>query len=135
MDELATAFPDHPAIEIAGRQIMLRPVQLRDIPRAIATLRRAEVVYAAGMIDLAHSLEGERGEAFRELLQALSRQPEDWIGNLTLAETMELATALFRANEDFFGLALGLIGRTVPAPGHEPAGPDSSSGSAPPDTV
>lgn len=106
--ELEAIVAEPRIVRAAGRDIAVRPLTPRQLPRFIAAIRPLQGALAgrsldelagAGLVELA----AEHAEAVIAAVAIATRQDEAVIGDeLDLAELLDLAAAVIEVNADFF---------------------------------
>lgn len=122
-----TAFiqPLSITVPIDGVEVLVTPIELRELPNAIAlamplfaSLRISAPDYLTRLRDGSLTTDEMSallmsvvvsGEEYIGLLALFSRQPADWIGRLLLDRAAELALTCVHVNADFFGRAMSVF--------------------------
>lgn len=153
-DELAVLLRENQPLEVGGKTVTVRPIRLRVLsPFAQAILPIANAV--APMVDGLRDVAAIRLDVLNlqdvvvwhgpDLIRALSLatgETEEWVGELDLDETVQLAAEVLAVNADFFVKRLvptikGALGRIGEAwgKGGSAAGPTPGSSSSSTDTA
>ena len=131
--------PEARAVQYQGERLEIQPLTIGMLPKFVRLAR--PVIDALIDADLAQLRDGDEldvlldlvvdhGEASFAAAALVTGKPQAWIESGDPAEFVELATAIFEVNRDFFiqKLAPLLAGRARPSPGSG-AMPSSSSSS------
>ncbi len=151
-DDLQALLREGASIDIGGKALVVRPIRLRVLsPFAQAILPIASAI--APMVDGQRDVMAIRLDAVNlqdvvmwhgaDLIRALSLatgEPEEWVGDLALDDSVRLAAEVLAVNADFFvhrlvptiTAALGRIGAAWAA--GDAAGPTPGSSSSSTDT-
>jgi hypothetical protein len=108
MDDFATFPPQPQSLEIAGDTLSLTPIRVGEVPALLAAIKPIAPHLVNGDPDWL-ALLTEHGDAILDALAIAARQPREWVEALSLDDAVQLATALFEVNVDFF------VQRVVPA--------------------
>lgn len=143
--ELETLIPQPAAVEVAGCSLQVGPLKVEQIARVMAPLRAVlsawgDLAASDGSIPYLALMERCGASAVACVAIAVD-QPPEWVGGLSMAEHITLATAIVEANPDFFAqllredpllrsLVLRLLPTTTPAAGPTPS-PDLSTPATP----
>ena len=134
--------PEARAVQYQGERLEIGPLTIGMLPKFVRLAR--PVIDALIDADLAQLQDGEEldvlldlvvdhGEASFAAAALVTAKPQAWIESGDPAEFVELATAIFEVNRDFFTRRLAplLAGRAKPSTG---TGATPSSASSAPDT-
>lgn len=99
--DLEVLFGTPEPIVIGGRAVVVSELELADLARAIAVVRKIESAIGSGEFEPLALLEREPDIAI-ELIAVLSHQDEAWVRTLKLNALCLLLIAGVEANEDFF---------------------------------
>jgi len=108
MDDFATFPPQPQSLEIAGDTLALTPIRVGEVPALLAAIKPIAPHLVNGDPDWL-ALLTEHGDAILDALAIAARRPREWVEALSLDDAVQLATALFEVNVDFF------VQRVVPA--------------------
>lgn len=108
MDDFATFPPQPQSLEIAGDTLALTPIRVGEVPALLAAIKPIAPHLVNGDPDWL-ALLTEHGDAILDALAIVARRPREWVEALSLDDAVQLATALFEVNVDFF------VQRVVPA--------------------
>ncbi len=108
MDDFATFPPQPQSLEIAGDTLALTPIRVGEVPALLAAIKPIAPHLVNGDPDWL-ALLTEHGDAILDALAIATRRPREWVEALSLDDAVQLATALFEVNVDFF------VQRVVPA--------------------
>lgn len=108
MDDFATFPPQPQSLEIAGDTLSLTPIRVGEVPALLAAIKPIAPHLVNGDPDWL-ALLTEHGDAILDALAIAARRPREWVEALSLDDAVQLATALFEVNVDFF------VQRVVPA--------------------
>ncbi len=108
MDDFATFPPQPQSLEIAGDTLALTPIRVGEVPALLAAIKPIAQHLVNGDPDWL-ALLTEHGDAILDALAIAARRPREWVEALSLDDAVQLATALFEVNVDFF------VQRVVPA--------------------
>jgi hypothetical protein len=108
MDDFASFPPQPQSLEIAGDTLALTPIRVGEVPALLAAIKPIAPHLVNGDPDWL-ALLTEHGDAILDALAITARRPREWVEALSLDDAVQLATALFEVNVDFF------VQRVVPA--------------------
>lgn len=108
MDDFASFPPQPQSLEIAGDTLALTPIRVGEVPVLLAAIKPIAPHLVNGDPDWL-ALLTEHGDAILDALAIAARRPREWVEALSLDDAVQLATALFEVNVDFF------VQRVVPA--------------------
>jgi hypothetical protein len=108
MDDFASFPPQPQSLEIAGDTLALTPIRVGEVPALLAAIKPIAPHLVNGDPDWL-ALLMEHGDAILDALAIAARRPREWVEALSLDDAVQLATALFEVNVDFF------VQRVVPA--------------------
>jgi hypothetical protein len=108
MDDFASFPPQPQSLEIAGDTLALTPIRVGEVPALLAAIKPIAPHLVNGDPDWL-ALLTEHGDAILDALAIAARRPREWVEALSLDDAVQLATALFEVNVDFF------VQRVVPA--------------------
>jgi hypothetical protein len=108
MDDFATFPPQPQSLEIAGDTLALTPIRVGEVPALLAAIKPIAQHLVNGDPDWL-ALLTEHSDAILDALAIATRRPREWVEALSLDDAVQLATALFEVNVDFF------VQRVVPA--------------------
>lgn len=108
MDDFATFPPQPQSLDIAGDTLALTPIRVGEVPALLAAIKPIAPHLVNGDPDWL-ALLTEHGDAILDALAIAARRPREWVEALSLDDAVQLATALFEVNVDFF------VQRVVPA--------------------
>jgi hypothetical protein len=95
------ALPPVPAtIVIGGETLDLTPIRLGELPAFARAVQPVANHLSASPDWLA--LVSEHGEAVIDAVAIAVRRPREWVAGLDLDEAVQLASAVFEVNADFF---------------------------------
>ena len=141
IDQLEILEPQAKAVEYRGERLEIQPLTIGMLPKfvrlarpVIDALLEADLAQspAGAEVDLLLEVIGDHGEAVIAAAALVTAKPQAWIEAGDPAEFVELATAIFEVNRDFFirKLAPLLAGRAKPSPGSGVMPSNSSSSTA-----
>ncbi len=103
------AFGSPPTrLEIAGETLDIAPIRVGEIPKLLTAIKPFSKQLLAEQIDWL-AIITQHGACLLQAVAIAARKPLPWIEALALDEAIQLATALFEVNVDFF------IQRVMPA--------------------
>ncbi len=108
MDDFASFPPQPQSLEMAGDTLSLTPIRVGEVPPLLAAIKPIAPHLVNGDPDWL-ALLTEHGDAILDALAIAARRPREWVEALSLDDAVQLATALFEVNVDFF------VQRVVPA--------------------
>ncbi len=108
MDDFSSFPPQPQSLEIAGDTLSLTPIRVGEVPALLAAIKPIAPHLVNGDPDWL-ALLTEHGDAILDALAIAARRPREWVEALSLDDAVQLATALFEVNVDFF------VQRVVPA--------------------
>lgn len=100
MDEINILVPETVELDIAGERIEVTPLRLGEFPAMLKAVRPFATQLDSEPDWL--SLLTEHGEALLDALAVACRRSREWVDALALDEALNLATAVFEVNADFF---------------------------------
>jgi len=112
MKEAEILFPDGKTLEIAGEELTVRKMKLRQIIKATGLMGNvfdlAYEMYKVDAIDtnLIFKLFAEHGEDMLEFLAIVLDKDREYIDDLEIDDAMELVIAVAEVNMDFFAQKL-----------------------------
>jgi hypothetical protein len=107
MNDFNTFSPEPMVVTLSGTALELTPIRLGELPRLLAVVRPLAEELSSDPDWLA--LLGRHGDAVLELLAITTRRERAWINDLSLEDAVQLASAAFEVNADFF------VARIAPA--------------------
>ncbi|OED39004.1 hypothetical protein AB833_17340 [Chromatiales bacterium (ex Bugula neritina AB1)] len=96
------------SLELAEETLEIAPIRVGDIPKLLTAIQPFSEQLLAEQIDW-FAIVTHHGERLLQAMAIAARKPLQWVEALALDDAIQLATALFEVNADFF------IQRVMPA--------------------
>lgn len=110
-DELEALFEQPTVLDVRGRQVTVKPMNIRQLGRAAAIVNRivreSKAEGRAANLDVA-SLVADHCDDVIAIVAVATGEPEKWISELRPDDFVDLATIVFRVNASF------VLGRLAP---------------------
>ena len=105
--ELQQLFPAGKQITISDANLTITPFKFGELPKVFKAIEPIAGSLGALMsgrpdVSVIAQLLGEGGDSIIDLIVIGSRQPRTWIEALEIDEGVEVLTAIFEVNADFF---------------------------------
>lgn len=117
-DELAVLFPEPVVLQIAGKEISVRPLTIRQVGRVAKAIAPIVAGMNGGEVNFGRMLADHTDDAIAVVAAATGEAPE-WLGDLPAEEFLRLAKAAFEVNKQAFidriGPAVGGLMRAFAA--------------------
>ena len=100
-DELEQLFPQARIVEVAGRQVKILPLKIRQLPGVARCLRPVLGVLAQGDADLL-AIYCEHAEAVNEAIGVMAGIPKAEVDEMDVGDGLAIFAAVLEVNRAFF---------------------------------
>lgn len=104
--ELEVLFAQGKAININGVDLVIKSFKMGQLPRVFKALEPLSEVMASSFtgsqVQLVTKMLAASGDSVITLLEVGSGQPREWVEDLDMDQSLELASAIMEVNSNFF---------------------------------
>lgn len=104
--ELDILFAQGKPIKVNGVDLVIKSFKMGQLPRVFKALEPLSEVlatsYTGSQLQLVSKMLAASGDSVITLLEVGSGQPREWVEDLDMEQSLELATAIMEVNSNFF---------------------------------